>query len=58
LAQKKPGLIGGRRDREAVCLCKGTSCGGKRPQVEACSKTSMRGRNGSVLERGRETMGW
>jgi len=58
LAQKKPGLFGRRRDRKAVCLSKGTGCGGQWPQVEACSKTSMKWRNGSMLERGREAMGW
>ena len=31
---------------------------GNGPQVKACSKTSMKGRNGSVLERGREAIGW
>jgi len=58
LAQKKPQLIGRRREREVVYLSKGTGCGGQWPQVEVCGKTSMKGRNGSMLERGREAMGW
>ena len=43
MAQKKPGLIGRRRDGEAVCLSRGTGCGEQWPQVEACSKTVMLG---------------
>ena len=42
---------------EAACPSRGTSCGGLRPQVETCSKTSTYGRNGPMSERGRGTMG-
>jgi len=40
----------------AACPNRGTSCGGLRPQVEACNKTSTYGRNDPMSEQRRGTM--